>query len=40
MKLENFVRLMTGHFDNREQFEAMQKSGKRISLCRAREYGM
>lgn len=37
MKLENFVRLMTGHFDNREQFEAMQK---RISLCRAREYGM
>lgn len=28
MKLENFVRLMTGHFDNREQFEAMQKAGK------------
>ena len=28
MKLENFVRFMTGHFDNREQFEAMQKAGK------------
>lgn len=25
MKLENFVNMMTGHFDNREQFNMMQK---------------
>lgn len=28
MKLENFVNMMTGHFDNREQFHMMQKEGK------------
>ena len=28
MKLENFVNMMTGHFDNREQFNMMQKEGK------------
>ena len=28
MKLENFVKMMTGHFDNREQFNMMQKEGK------------
>ena len=27
-KLENFVRMMTGHFDNKEQFDKMQKKGK------------
>ena len=28
MKLDNFVGMMTGHFDNREQFDEMQKAGK------------
>ena len=28
MKIENFVRLMTGHFDNKEQFTEMKKAGK------------
>ena len=28
MKLENFVNMMTGHFDNREQFNMMKKEGK------------
>ncbi len=28
MKLDNFVGMMTGHFDNREQFDEMQKTGK------------
>ena len=25
-KLENFVRMMTGHFDNKDQFDKMQSS--------------
>ena len=24
-KLENFVRMMTGHFDNKDQFDKMQE---------------
>ena len=28
MKIEKFVKLMTGHFDNKEQFEAMKNAGK------------
>ena len=28
MKLDHFVGMMTGHFDNREQFDEMQKAGK------------
>lgn len=28
MKIENFVRLMTGRFDNKEQFTEMKKPGK------------
>ena len=28
MKLENFVRMMTGHFDNKDQFDKMQEEGK------------
>ena len=28
MKIENFVRLMTGRFDNKEQFTEMKKAGK------------
>ena len=28
MRLDDFVGMMTGHFDNREQFDAMQKVGK------------
>ena len=27
-KLENFVRMMTGHFDNKDQFDKMQEEGK------------
>ena len=33
MKLENFVNMMTGHFDNREQFNMMQKEGKVYSYA-------
>ena len=25
MKLDNFIGMMTGHFDNKEQFNMMQK---------------
>ena len=28
MKLDNFIGMMTGHFDNKEQFDTMQKTGK------------
>lgn len=28
IKLDNFVSMMTGQFDNKEQFDIMQKSGK------------
>ena len=28
MKIEKFVKLMTGHFDNKEQFTAMKEAGK------------
>ena len=28
MKLDNFVGLMTGHFDNKDQFKKMQAEGK------------
>ena len=28
MKLDNFIHMMTGHFDNKEQFDMMQKAGK------------
>ena len=28
MKLDNFIGMMTGHFDNKEQFDMMQKTGK------------
>lgn len=28
MKMEKFVKLMTGHFDNREQFTEMKSAGK------------
>ena len=27
-KLENFVGMMTGHFDNKDQFKKMQAEGK------------
>ena len=32
MKLDNFIGMMTGHFDNKEQFNVMQATGK-ISDC-------
>ena len=28
MKLENFVGMMTGHFDNKDQFNKLQAEGK------------
>ena len=28
MKLDKFIGMMTGHFDNKEQFDIMQKAGK------------
>ena len=28
MKLDNFVGMMTGHFDNKDQFNKMQEEGK------------
>ena len=28
MKLDNFINMMTGHFDNKEQFDMMQRAGK------------
>ena len=28
MKLENFVGMMTGHFDNKDQFDKMQEERK------------
>ena len=28
MKLDNFVEMMTGHFDNKDQFKKMQAEGK------------
>ncbi len=34
MKLDNFVDMMTGHFNNKEQFDKMKTEGKNISLCR------
>ncbi len=29
MKTEEFVKLMTGHFDNKEQFTEMKAAGKK-----------
>ncbi len=34
MKLDKFIGMMTGHFDNKEQFDIMQKK-ENISICRA-----
>ena len=28
MKLDNFINMMTGHFNNKEQFDKMKKEGK------------
>ena len=28
MKLDNFINMMTGHFNNKEQFDNMQREGK------------
>ena len=40
MKMEKFVKLMTGHFDNREQFTEMKSAGKIISVCPTCEYSL
>ena len=33
MKLDNFVGMMTGHFDNKDQFNKMQAEGKIYPYC-------
>ena len=44
-KLENFVGMMTGHFDNKDQFDKMQEEGKTYpyaehinTICNDRRY--
>ena len=32
MKLDNFVGMMTGNFDNKDQFKKMQAEGKHIHM--------
>ena len=32
MKLDNFVGMMTGHFDNKDQFKKMQAGGNNPAL--------
>ena len=32
VKLDNFVDMMTGHFNNKEQFDKMQKDFSRYSI--------
>ena len=32
IQLDDFVGMMTGHFDNKEQFDMMQATGKRL-IC-------
>ena len=34
--LEMFIKLITGHFNNKEQFEEMQKSGRLIQSAMTR----
>ena len=38
IQLDDFVGMMTGHFDNKEQFDMMQTTGKNISLCGTCKY--
>ncbi len=33
--LEMFMKLINRYFNNKEQFEEMQKAGKNLSICRA-----
>ena len=33
-KLTDFIKLMTGHFDNKEQFDKMQTEGTSFSYFR------
>ena len=32
MKLDNFINMMTGHFNNKEQFDNMQREKKHILM--------
>ena len=32
MKLDNFINMMTGHFNNKEQFDNMREKGKHILM--------
>ena len=34
MKLDNFINMMTGHFNNKEQFDNDAERRENISLCR------
>ena len=40
MKLENFVGMMTGHFDNKDQFDKMQADRENISICGTYKYNL
>ncbi len=40
MKLDNFVGMMTGHFDNKDQFKKMQAEGENISICGTCKYNL
>ena len=39
-KLTDFIKLITGRFDNKEQFDKMQAEGKNISICKTHQYSM
>ena len=40
MKLDNFIGMMTGYFDNKEQFNMMQATGKIYPYARACKYSL
>lgn len=37
-KIEEFVKLITGRFDNKEQFDAMKKAGKTYPYVKCSKY--
>ena len=40
MKLDNFVGMMTGHFDNKDQFKKNAGRGENISICGTCKYNL
>ena len=39
MKLDEFTEMMTGHFDNKEQFDKMQAEGKTYPYLSVHTFG-